>query len=85
MIDRIINDTGQVAVKYYQQIPKRVVVGEVLYIFSIRGQISMAWIAPEHLDRVLSAVGGCCGNKKPGVFRLANESDVRRWTNNGGR
>lgn len=85
MTDKQINDAGQVAVKYYQQIPKQVKVMGTLYIFGIRAQISMAWINPEHVDSVLSIRGGCCGAKKPGVFRLANEADVRRWTNGGGR
>lgn len=73
------------AVKYYQPRQKDVRVGEDLYRFFVKANIAMAWVKNEHVDQVLSVRGGCCGQKKPGVFRLANEDDVRRWTNNGGR
>ena len=85
MIGSQTNELGQVAVKYYQQVPKRVEVSGNLYIFGIRAHISMAWVEPEHVQSILNIRGGCCGQKNAGVFRLANEDDVRRWTNGGGR
>lgn len=84
-MDKITNSDGYVAVKYMRQVPKQVKVGGVMYVFMIRATIPMAWVHPDHVDMVLALKSGCCGQKKAGVFRLANESDVRRWTNNGGR
>ena len=81
----IANDSGQIAVKYYQTIPKQVTVGGKLYIFGVQANISLAWVDPEHVDGMLATLGGCCGQKKSGVFKLCNEDDVRRWTFKGGR
>ena len=56
------------------------------YVFVVRANISLAWVAADDEERILNtAVGSCCGGKKKYPFRLANESDVRRWSNGGGR
>jgi len=87
--DAIVNDDGNVALKYRRQ--QRVSIqcngtGEKMtHIFNIRANISMAWIPPEDMGCALATKGGCCGVKKPGIIVLANENDVRRWTNGGGR
>lgn len=84
-MDRQVNDAGWVAVKHSRLVPIHVRGGEGrLYIFSIQANIPLAWIHPDDVDSVLSQLGGCCGQKTSKVFFLANEADVRRWTNNGG-
>lgn len=85
MPETITNSEGQVAVRHLRLVPIRVQVGGVTYLWSIRANISLAWVAPEHVDYVLSTKGGCCGNKNKKVFVLADETHVRRWENNGGR
>ena len=86
MDDRQINDQGWVAIKHTRLVPIQVKgANDRHYIFSIRANIPLAWIHPDDVDRILAARGGCCGNKTKLVFFLANESDVRRWENNGGR
>lgn len=84
----ITNDAGEVAIKYYQTVPHTVkVAGQEYYAFVVRANICLAWIRPEHVAMVLSIRRKkCCGNgAKPNEYRYANESDVRRWTNGGGR
>ena len=85
----ILNEEGKVALKYKRQ--QRIGVkcggtGETqTYIFSMRANISMAWVPPEDVNCARATRGGCCGEKKVGIIVLANEDDVRRWTNGGGR
>lgn len=80
------NDKNEVAVKYRQP-------GNVLlqdnpsgreYVAITQANICMAWIDPIDLDFIMAKKDGCCGGKRQS-FSLANESDVRRWTNRGGQ
>lgn len=82
----IINEAGQVALKYNRQAPQSIKVHGNYYLFSIRANISMAWVAPEDIEAILETKRdcGCGGNGMVKVFFYANESDVRRWTNGGG-
>jgi hypothetical protein len=80
------NEQNEIAVKYRQP-------GNVLlqgnpsgkeYVAVTQANICMAWIDPADVDFILTKRDGCCG-KKQQSFYLANESDVRRWTNKGGQ
>ena len=82
---RVINETGEVAVSYYQTIPHLVTVAGHEYIFSVRANICLAWIQPEHVDKLLTVKKDCCGGSKKTVYRIENEDNVRRWVNGGGR
>jgi hypothetical protein len=81
----VTNNEGFVALKRVRTINKIVNVGGEEYFFNTRANICMAWIRPEHVDGVLSIRRTCCGGSKKPDFRHANEDDVRRWTNGGGR
>jgi len=59
--------------------------GQAEYIGDIRVDIQIFLIHPEHYTCAITKKDGCCDNPKPKVVILANTSDVRRWTNNGGR
>lgn len=83
--DAQVNEAGQVAMKYRKLAPILVTCGNKQYVFVIRANIPLAWIDPEHIPCVGAVKWGCCGRKKPGGVLFANESDVRRWTNGGGR
>lgn len=89
MADMIVNDAGMVAMRYNRKQRALVTCGPKddrrQYVFSMRANICMAWIAEEDVPCVQAVRGGCCGRKVPGVITFANESDVRRWTNGGGR
>jgi len=81
----ILNDAGEVAMKYGNQQRILVRCGQYDYVFMMRANISMSWVKPEDVPCVRKVKGGCCGKKKPGVIVFANESDARRWTAGGGR
>ena len=81
----ITNPQGDVAVKYRRQQRVMLACHGSHYVFTMRANISLCWVKPGDVDCVLGTKGGCCGQKKPGIFALANESDARRWTNGGGR
>lgn len=82
----VTNDAGQVAMKYFQPHRKYVLLGnEHEYVFTVRANISLTWVEPEDVQRILNIRRSCCGGKRNQQFFLANESDVRRWTNGGGR
>jgi hypothetical protein len=81
-----VNNDGEIALKYRQP-------GNVLlqgnpsgreYVAITQANICMAWIDPADVDHILAKKDGCCGGKRQSFF-LANESDVRRWTNRGGQ
>lgn len=81
-----VNEQGYIAVRYRQE-------GQVLlqgmpsgaeYVAATRANICMAWIKPIDLQAVLAKRDHCCGGKPKQAFHLANEADVRRWTNGGG-
>ena len=75
--------------KYRKLFPLRVRCGAwpnyMTYAFQIRANIPLAWVEPEHIPCLTNVKWGCCGNKKPGGVIFANEDDVRRWNNGGGR
>jgi hypothetical protein len=80
------NGENEIAVKYRQ--PGNVLLQEnpsgKEYVAVTQANICMAWVDPADVDFVLAKKDGCCG-KKQQSFHLANESDVRRWTNKGGQ
>jgi len=81
----VVAENGHIAVRHYK-------VGRIItqcarteYLFLTQANICMCWVAPEHVDCVLAKKGGCCGQKRPGIFNYANASSARRWTRKGGR
>jgi hypothetical protein len=81
----IANEDGWVALKQYQKINKVVEVGGESYLFFTKANICLAWVRPEHVGVVLGIKKVCCGGSKKPMFLYANENDVRRWTQGGGR
>jgi len=81
----VVAENGNFAMKYYQ--PGKVITrcNRFDYYFTTRANICMDWIQEQHVGCILNKRGGCCGQKRPGIFTYANASDVRRWTNGGGR
>lgn len=78
-----------IALKYYQ--PAQILVQGTPtgkeYVFVPRANISMAFIDPDDVANLLGRRAGCnCGgSKRTPAFDYANESDIRRWNNGGGR
>lgn len=80
-----ISRNGLVAMKYKRKQRLIAKCGKRTHIFNMQANICMAWIPIEDVPCALALKGGCCDEKKPGVVTFANEADVRRWTNRGGR
>lgn len=75
------NSANQVALCYYQTLnPLIEVSGGTAYKFVTRHNICLAWVAEEHVQEILNRTKKCCGNNAKHVFRVANETEVRRWT-----
>jgi len=82
----ITNSAGEVALKYYLPTGKYISLSATIeYVFVAEANISLCWVKPEHVDRILAIKKTCCGNTHKPMFRYANETEVRRWTNRGGR
>jgi len=81
----MVEKDGQTAIDYYQTIPHVVEAHGHEYAFVVRADICMAWILNGDVDAILAVTKVCCNNHPKRVYRLANEDDVRRWTNGGGR
>ena len=82
----VTNEDGYVAVRYYQPTNKYVGIGDPLqreYLFEARAAgVSLAWINPVDVDKILSMKKQCCGGNSNPIFHLANERDVQIWTGN---
>jgi len=81
----MISVNNKTAIKYFQTIPHTVKMGNNHYTFVVQANICLCWVDNWNVERILSKTKSCCGGNKNRVYRLANESDVRRWTNKGGR
>jgi len=75
----VVNENGQVAIRYYQTIPKRVTVNKHDYAFSVQHNVSLAWVEESDVATLLNTVGGCCGNPQKGVFKLCSQTNVNLW------
>jgi hypothetical protein len=86
----MITNAGYVALKYYQPqtrvlVPANTTPTQTNYVFLCKANITMAWVKPGDVNNLLSRRKNCCGSHKKQSFYYANEDDVRRWSNGGGR
>lgn len=83
----ILNDQGLAAMKCIRQQNVRIEhPDKTAYHFNAKANVWLDWVKPEHIQWVKDQKHKCCGRPRSiQVFFLANASDVRIWTNNGGR
>jgi len=81
----VSNGDGLYLMKYYQ--PGRIMTrcANYDYAFITQANICASWVQEAHVGCIQNKKGGCCGQKRPGIFSFANAADARRWTNRGGR
>jgi hypothetical protein len=81
----VSNGDGLFLMKYYN--PGRIITrcAQHDYVFITQANICASWVEEAHVGCILNKRGGCCGQKRPGIFTYANAADARRWTNRGGR
>lgn len=68
-----------VAICYYQTIPHIIKVIDAEYAFSVRNNICLSYVKPEHVDTVLNMKKTCCGGNKKKIYRRATDIDEKRW------
>jgi len=78
------NNANEIALCYYHTTNPFVEINDRSYKFITKANICLSWVKEEDAPAILAKRGGCCGSKRP-IFRIASETDVRRWTNGGGR
>lgn len=79
--DRVVNDAGQVAVKYFQPMAQTLKIRSKTYVFQVKKNLSIAWIDAEDVEEVINVTKVCCGGNRNKVFRLEHELHVKRWLN----
>ena len=78
--DRIVNEAGEVAMSFFQELPKVVrMPDKTQYVFRPQHNVSIAFVRPEHVDEVLRHVHICCGGHKRNAFKFPNMGNVRLW------
>ncbi len=86
--DAIFNDEGQVALRYTKQASALVTcpgADAAEYIFTVRANISAAYVNEEDVECMLGVKEGCCGGRKKNVIFYIDETHHRRWETGGGR
>jgi len=78
---RVVNDSGQVAVKYFQAMSQTLKIRSKTYVFQVRKNLSIAWIDAKDVEEVLNVTKVCCGGNRNKVYRLEHEMHVKRWLN----
>jgi len=71
---------GYTAIRYFQEVQQFVIVSNVTYHFVVQKNICLAWVKDEHVNTVLGITKSCCGGRTMGVYRLADETAIRRWS-----
>ncbi len=71
----ITNETGQIAMVYYQPAPGL----REGYYFDVRHGVCMAWVNPNDVGRLLAVRGGCCGGQRQVIYP-ANQEQVNVFT-----
>jgi len=78
-------ENDSIPLVYYQCVQKLVTIRKKQYVFTIKYNISLAYVEPEHVDSILNMRGGCCGSRKRGIFRRATEQEIRIWNGEASR
>ncbi len=78
-ISQAQHNNGSVALCYYQTTNPLIEVSGRAYKFSTQHNICLSWVSELDAPVILAKKGGCCGGKKS-VFRVATETEVRRWS-----
>lgn len=75
----VVNENGEIAVRWNRLMQKYIRVGSREYIFVVKSNIALAWIHPDDVEKVLAIQISCCGGRAALACTLANELSVRRW------
>ena len=69
----------KVAMKHYNSNPRIIRCNDnTIYQFEPKRQISLAYVDERHVAELLTAMGGCCGNRRL-LFSRATDDDIRKF------
>ena len=77
--NRVIRDDGFIAVQHRTQNGTNHKIGDVIYTFSPQHNVCLGWVAPEHIQSVLSEMARICCGKTSKKFFLAGIVNVNLW------
>jgi hypothetical protein len=66
---RVVRTDGYIAMTHRTTNPATVRVGDVSYYFTPRNNVSLEWVSPEHVNKLLSERARiCCGQNSQKFF-----------------
>jgi len=74
----IKDENGKVYIRYYQPVPKYVIVAGKEYVCDVRHAVSMLLVNENEVPALLNHIGGCCGGQRK-VFSLPNQETINVW------
>jgi hypothetical protein len=79
----VTNADGWIALQHHNSNPRTVSIDTVYYVFVPQHNISLAYVRPEHLNRILAVQDKSCncggGRFKPAFF-IASQTNVNLWS-----
>lgn len=82
-MDMVTNEAGQIALVFYQPIPKALTIpGKPKpkeYITTVQHGVSLLWADPKDVDKILATKVYCCGGRANTAFRYASQPAVNVW------
>jgi len=86
-LGQVINEQGQVALRYMRETPVVVSCNNHEYAFAIRGNVTLSFVDPADVNCLLAVRWSCnCNNgSKKNVIFLADERHTKMWVAGGGR
>lgn len=82
MADIVTNSDGWVALQHYNSNGKTVQIDGIYYVFVPQHNVSLAYVRPEHVDRILAVKErgcNCGGNRMKPAFHYASQVNVCVW------
>lgn len=76
-MDAIYHD-GQVALRFYQPVPKYVQISGKDFVCDVRHGVSLIFVPENLVQPALDYLGGCCGQARK-VFSLCSQEAYNVW------
>ena len=73
---KVVREDGYVGMQHRNTNPTSHKIGKVVYSFVPRHNVSLCWVAPEHVQQMLSEVAQICCGKTSKKFFLAGIVNV---------
>jgi len=77
---KVVREDGYVALQHRNSNPTAHKIGDTVYQFAAKKNVSMAWVAPEHVDSMLMEKARICCGQTSKKFFLASMTNVNLWT-----